>query len=312
MPPGRNEDCLCGSGKKYKHCHYDIDRAPDEEKYAVAQRIYATNWKITSQSHFNNGVYHWLAEQLADYSPKRILDIGCGSGHGLVALRDVFGADISIVALDENRTCLQAAKDILREKQGIDAELVTRMSVSLTAHGYAHEVDSSPLVLENGSPCVLIESDICNDPYLSLALRSLGPIDAVTIWQSGTHMMRYNNVNVRKQGIDSETKHRLYVQNATYELADEVLRTGGVLQVSDRGEMPDTDILREDFLASHRDQASVTSLEVQSHSLACRPYSQPNARRTPMSLIPGTSRRMPIAPQLAVLSIISQKLHSTT
>lgn len=24
---GRNESCPCGSGKKYKHCHYDLDRA---------------------------------------------------------------------------------------------------------------------------------------------------------------------------------------------------------------------------------------------------------------------------------------------
>ena len=23
---GRNEKCWCGSGKKYKHCHYDQDR----------------------------------------------------------------------------------------------------------------------------------------------------------------------------------------------------------------------------------------------------------------------------------------------
>lgn len=25
--PGRNEPCWCGSGKKYKHCHYEKDRA---------------------------------------------------------------------------------------------------------------------------------------------------------------------------------------------------------------------------------------------------------------------------------------------
>ena len=23
---GRNEPCWCGSGKKYKHCHFDADR----------------------------------------------------------------------------------------------------------------------------------------------------------------------------------------------------------------------------------------------------------------------------------------------
>ena len=24
-PPGRNEPCWCGSGKKYKHCHLETD-----------------------------------------------------------------------------------------------------------------------------------------------------------------------------------------------------------------------------------------------------------------------------------------------
>ena len=28
---GRNEACYCGSGKKYKHCHYDIDRKKQDE-----------------------------------------------------------------------------------------------------------------------------------------------------------------------------------------------------------------------------------------------------------------------------------------
>ena len=28
---GRNDLCHCGSGKKYKHCHYDLDRAKRED-----------------------------------------------------------------------------------------------------------------------------------------------------------------------------------------------------------------------------------------------------------------------------------------
>jgi SEC-C motif-containing protein len=26
-PPGRNDPCYCGSGKKYKQCHLDLDEA---------------------------------------------------------------------------------------------------------------------------------------------------------------------------------------------------------------------------------------------------------------------------------------------
>jgi hypothetical protein len=33
-PPGRNEPCYCGSGRKYKHCHL----AKDEEKAAEARK----------------------------------------------------------------------------------------------------------------------------------------------------------------------------------------------------------------------------------------------------------------------------------
>lgn len=27
---GRNDPCPCGSGKKYKHCHYEIDKNSQE------------------------------------------------------------------------------------------------------------------------------------------------------------------------------------------------------------------------------------------------------------------------------------------
>ncbi len=29
MKLGRNDPCHCGSGKKYKHCHYEADRAAE-------------------------------------------------------------------------------------------------------------------------------------------------------------------------------------------------------------------------------------------------------------------------------------------
>ena len=35
-PPGRNEPCHCGSGKKYKQCHLDKDEAATREARAAA------------------------------------------------------------------------------------------------------------------------------------------------------------------------------------------------------------------------------------------------------------------------------------
>lgn len=302
MAPKRNEDCWCGSRRKYKHCHYQIDTAPDDQKYAASQAVYARNWKGTAQHHFDGQVYHWLAEQLADSKPKRILDVGCGSGHGLLAMREVLGPDVQIVAIDENRACLQEARETLG-RRGVEAQVVTRMAISRTPRGYDHVAEA--LDFSSDAGCVLIESDVCNDPHLIPALLASGPFDAVTIWLTGVHMLRQENVNVLAHGIDSDGAHRLYVQNATYELADSVLRPGGVLQVGDRGVAPDTPLLRADILQAHGQQASVTTMQVR--SLTHRLYSEPNTGRTPMGLTPGTSGLVPVSFQLAVLSIVSEK-----
>jgi len=36
MKRGRNEPCHCGSGKKYKHCHYEEDRRAETQALAEA------------------------------------------------------------------------------------------------------------------------------------------------------------------------------------------------------------------------------------------------------------------------------------
>jgi SAM-dependent methyltransferase len=302
MLPGRNDDCWCGSRRKYKHCHHQIDLAADDKKYAASQAVYARNWKVTSQHHYEAGLYQWLAAQLADHAPKRILDIGCGSGHGLVALRATLGDDVRIVAIDENRACLQAADETLRQ-HGITTQVVHRMTVAHSANGYDHV--AGPLTFDEAAECVLIEADVCNDAYLAAALQTSGPFDAVTVWLTGVHMMRQFNVNVRAQGVTTDGAHRLYVQNSSYELADAVLRSGGVLQIGDRGQAPDTPLLREDALQAHREQASVTSLDVK--GLAFRPYEEPDHRRTPMRFTPGTAGLVPQVLKLAVVSVVSEK-----
>lgn len=305
MALGRNEKCHCGSGRKYKHCHEEIDRAPRYKKYGAAQAVYARHWRLTSQQHYNDGVYRWLAEQLTQFSPQRIVDIGCGSGHALVALREVLNPGLEIIGIDENRSCLQDAKATLRTMQGIDAQLIARMHVTPTGIGYTHI--ASPFTLDAQTSCVLVESDVCNDPSLWTELQRIGPFDAVTIWLTGTHMLRQHNVNVLQHGVRSDGDHRLYVQNSAYELADKILRPGGVLQVSDRGETPSNDELRQDLVEAHEDQASVTSLEVQPELLGYRPYALPRSGRTPMVGTSGRSGRVPNTLNWSIVSVISMK-----
>lgn len=299
---GRNEDCRCGSGRKYKNCHLPIDEADGVNKYSASQAVYARNWRTTAQHHYDKGHYRWLAEQLAPYAPKRILDIGCGSGHGLVAMREVLGSDVVIVAIDENAFCLDVAAGTLREN-GQQAQIVKRMTVSVGPSGFNHV--AGQLSFDHDAATTLIEADVCNDSYLASALQASGSFDAVTIWLTGVHMMRQFNVHVRAKGVASDGDHRLYVQNASYELADSLLRPGGVLQVGDRAHMPDSKLLEDDILRAHGEQASVTSLEVK--GLTYRPYDEPEHRRTPMGVTPGLNGIVPNEIRLALISVISEK-----
>jgi SAM-dependent methyltransferase len=303
VAPGRNDPCWCDSGRKYKQCHLRIDEASGIAKYAAAQAVYAVNWQATAERHYQARLYHWLAEQLQLFNVRRVLDIGCGSGHGLLGQLDTLGADVKIVAIDENRECLQVTKGTLVKANHTSVDVVTRMTISGTPDCFNHTAE--PITEPITKQITLIEADVCNDPFLLEPLLSSGPFDAVTIWLTGVHMLRQNNAQVIARGIQSEGAHRLYVQNAVYELADNVLRKGSILQVADRGQNPDTELLREDVLRAHRDQASVTSLEVR--DLFYQTYEQPATNRTPMVFTPGISGHVPHALQPAIISIISVK-----
>ncbi|WP_246135472.1 class I SAM-dependent methyltransferase [Pararhodospirillum oryzae] len=243
-----------------------------------------------------------MAEQIKPFTPHRILDVGCGSGHGILALFDVLGKDIQVVALDENPVCLKAAAQILVEG-GVDATFVKRLKPVLTTEGFAFE--AAPLVGPFDGRCTLVEADICNDPGMIQALVNDSSFDLITIWLTGTHMMRKFNKDVRSKNIESDGMHRLYVQNRVYELADRILKSGGVLQVVDRSEAPTTEEMRDDCLNAHRDQASVTSLDVK--TLEYLPYDEPQTSRTPMIFTPSTSGRVPKQFQPAITSVISIK-----
>lgn len=302
MRPGRNEPCRCGSGRKYKHCHLPIDEAPLERQYEVAQQVYARNWTSTAQAHYQAGRYNWMAERLLPFAPRRILDVGCGSGHGISTLFDVLGNDLQVLSLDENGACIDIAARTLAQT-GVDACSFKRLTPMITAEGFAFDV--APLEGTLDVKCALIQGDICNDPGLIHALINDTPFDAVTIWLTGTHMMRQFHRDVRCRGIDSDGSHRLYVQNSVYEVADKVLRSGGVLQVADRTEAPMTDGIRNDYLDAHREQASVTSLEVT--ELEYLVYDEPKTLRTPMVVTPGQSGRIPKNFQISITSIVSLK-----
>ena len=298
-----NATCWCGKNREYQHCHADIDRVPADKKYNASQAVYARNWISTSRRHFMNGVYHWIASQLKDKTAKRILDIGCGSGHGLVALYQVLGSCPEIVAIDENKECLRLAAKTLRGKLGINAHIETRMSVYQKGRGYVHR--AQPLTIHLGSPCTLIESDVCNDQHLATALQLTGQFDVVTVWLTGVHMLRQDNVELPTHAIGSEAGHRDYVQRKSYALADIVLRSGGMVQICDRIATSNPDQMKRLLLRHHENLALETSIELE--SMSHRPYSEPDKRKTPLkqTLLVGSSDQPP--GELALISVISRK-----
>ena len=50
MKHGRNEPCHCGSGKKYKHCHYEEDRKAESARLAEEAAARAEAMKEETES----------------------------------------------------------------------------------------------------------------------------------------------------------------------------------------------------------------------------------------------------------------------
>ena len=301
---GPNEACYCGSGLKYKKCHRSLDGAAPEDFPRVAREIYARRWSTNSDHFSADGHYDWMARLLAEYQPKRVLDIGCGNGAGILALyRIAMGEQGTLISLEENPECLRVAVERSR-KHHPSVRHVLR-SERRQSHG-EEIVSYRPLRSDEMRGFLLIESDILSDPNLLSTLVAVEPFDAVTIWLIGSHDARSRCANLRQYGIRDVGEYRLHVQNTVYELADRILRHGGVLQVVDRGITPDSEELQSDVLQGHREQAEPTTLEV--INLNYRPYEEPrHGERTAMMFTPGTSGYIPEVPRFSMVSVISVK-----
>src|SRR5215813_10533112 len=61
----------------------------------------------------------WVADRIASYHPDSILEIGCGYGKMLRALRARLGPDVPLVGLDFSPTQLEQAYRYLHDLDGI-------------------------------------------------------------------------------------------------------------------------------------------------------------------------------------------------
>ena len=263
---------------------------------------YQTHWQMNAEHYKEQGTYEWMAAQLDSVRPRRILDIGCGNGQGVSALYRRFGCQV--LAVDENIHCLRESASVLR-RDGAKTQIIERFTYIAQSQGrHVIAVDQSAITATRQA--IMLQGDLLLDDQLLFSyLRSKAPFDAVTVWLCGAFNMRHTCANLDDFRIAGPNEYRLHVQNKTYQFAGELLRSGGVLHVVDRGEVPATDQLRNSFLDSHREQAEETDLEVV--DINHRLYTDLDRKGVRMVLTRGTSGRKPDMSQLAFLSVRSRK-----
>lgn len=262
---------------------------------------YCEHWS-SNASHFDSqGCYDWMAEQLSPLHPKRILDIGCGTGEGLRALLRAFAP--TIVSFEENGVCIDCAEEVLRNEAG-SVQSVFRLGYREFADG-THDIafDQSPVIAS--AQVTLVHADVLvDDPEILRFLAAAEKFDAVTVWLTGTYMFRRTCRNIANLKIRCPDEYRLRVQNRMYELAGRMLRPGGWLQVVDRGEPPTEQFLLDDVFKAHREQAGPTDLEV--FSVQHREYVESTTGIRMVASTP-TSGRQPKLTKLAMVSVLSRK-----
>ena len=297
-----NAPCWCGSKLKYKHCHRDIDSVGPHQRVTMARRVYERSWSANSININEQGGYQWMATLLKQYQPKRIFDVGCGVGTGIQALIDLLGGGLQIISIDENEECLQTAfKNIKANGQNVAKIFRNRIE---PAAEKAHSLLIETGKLKEHQGITLIESDVLLDPELDDFLSESPKFDAITCWLVGTHHTRMECVNLHSFGIKSGTEYRLRVQNRIYDLADKILKVGGVLQVVDREQLHTDHLLTDACLNSHREQATGTSLEVL--DVQQMKYEETtDDRRVHMTITRGGIDVAVDCPQIAISSIIS-------
>lgn len=222
------------------------------------RKDYAKDWSVDAEKFTNNKDYEWMESLIQSYT--KIVEIGCGDGSSTLEL---CSKGHNVISIDENIECLKLTKDKL-EGAGYSVSLIKREHL-LVLHEKRYKINYSKIKYEISKDSVLlIEGDIIEDGNLLQWLKNNKPYDAIVCWLIGSHGYRIFNDVVSERKLSTPGDYRFAVQNSVYEVADELLRSQGALQIIDRGKTPEEDNVKEDLMESHRDQASVTSLIVSS------------------------------------------------
>lgn len=260
---------------------------------------YHAHWKINAAKFLSDGHYEWMAQFLDGFS--RVLEIGTGDGTSTLVLAN---KGHTVVGVEENPVSLEEAERNLRA-QGIKVEAVRRGRIKTYRGRYQVEY-RFPKGIQPLDGILLLEGDVLTDTKLTNWLIDAAPFDAITLWCMGTHGARRWQADLDKFQFETSAEYRGVVQRHAYLLAEKLLRPGGVLQTVNRGEVPRTEHLRDDFLATHRRLARETSVRVE--SLEYRIYEEPTTQKgVEMIMTSGLSGRMPDMRELALQSVLAYK-----
>lgn len=246
---------------------------------------YRSQWQHTSDHLRSQGCYEWMAEQLDELGPRKILDIGCGSGNGLLALIVRF-KPTAIITVEENVDCIDSTVDALVAAEHHPLAHL-RLSYELD-HGNKYRLfcSDAPVELEPGIS--IVQSDITRaDSRLVEALEREAPFDAITVWLIGTDAHNLHTVGT------TPADYRWHIQRRLCELAERLLRPGGWIQFVDRTAFPLSEDLQRDLVEDHKALLESTRLEFLKFSN--RPYQEAGEGGIPMAKASGK-----IAPDAAM------------
>lgn len=238
---------------------------------------YRGQWQHTSNHLRPQGVYEWMAEQLGELAPRKILDIGCGSGNGLLALMSRFNPQ-TLISLEENLDCIETTLDALVEA-GHHPLAHPRLSYQPVA-GNKYDLRCSPGPVELDPGISIVQTDVgCNDPPLNHALMQGGPFDAITVWLVGTDGHYLHTIS------SNATDYRWQIQRRICDLAEGLLRPGGWIQFVDRAVYPLTDEQEMEQVRKHEELLEPSRLKLR--SFASRPYEEAGEGGIPMATASG-------------------------
>ena len=233
---------------------------------------YNDQWQHSSAHLRSQGCYEWMAEQLDDLKPRKILDIGCGSGNGLLALISRYNPT-TLISLEENIDCIDSTVDALAHA-GQQPVAHLRLSYEFdAANTYRLFCSDQPVELDSGLS--IIQTDLARpDALLSAALEQEAPFDAITVWLMGTDAHALQNFGI------SPGDYRWRIHRRICELADRLLRPGGWIQIVDRSTFPLTNELQRGLVDDYKELLESTRLEFLKFSN--RPYEETGDGGIPM------------------------------